>query len=658
MAYNKQQSVDAIRVLGIDAIEKSKSGHPGVVLGAAPMAYTLWSEHMRINPENPEWFNRDRFVLAAGHGSMLLYALLHLSGFDTTMEDIKNFRQWNSKTPGHPEYGHTAGIDATSGPLGQGIPMGVGMALAESHLAAKYNTAEYNVVDHFTYVLCGDGDLMEGVTAEAASFAGHQQLGKLVVMYDSNDICLDGDLDAAMTENVRARFDAYGWQTLLVEDGNDLAAINRAITEAKMDLDRPTLIEIKTIIGYGAGEKAGTNAVHGAPLGEVGANAAKETYNWTLAPFEISEDIYADYKEAVALRGQQANEAWDALFTKYAAQYPTQAKELKDAIEGKLPENLDEMMPRYEVGFMQATRNSSHDAINALASAIPNFLGGSADLAHSNMTMIKTEGLCTPNARTNRNIQYGVREFAMAVIMNGIALHKGLKTFGATFFVFSDYLKPAVRMAALMGLPVTYVLTHDSIAVGEDGPTHEPIEQLAGLRAIPNVNVLRPADAMETQQAWLMAVRETKRPTILVLTRQNLPVLETTGVEIAKGATIAYEDKDFDQIIIATGSEVSLAVESAKKLAELGQKTRVVNIVSTNLFDQLSKAEQEVFLPLSVRKRLGVEMGASVSLARYVGLDGKVLAIDTFGASAPGDVLIREFGFTVENVIAQMNDLK
>ncbi|MGL4663246.1 MAG: transketolase [Culicoidibacterales bacterium] len=651
MTYNKQQSVDAIRVLGIDAIEKSKSGHPGVVLGAAPMAYSLWSEHMHVNPSNPEWFNRDRFVLAAGHGSMLLYALLHLSGFDTSMEDIKNFRQWDSKTPGHPEYGHTAGIDATSGPLGQGIPMGVGMALAEAHLAAKYNKAEYNVVDHFTYVLCGDGDLMEGVTAEAASFAGHQQLGKLVVMYDSNDICLDGELDAAMTENVRARFDAYGWQTLLVEDGNDLTAISRAITEAKADLNRPTLIEVKTIIGYGAGEKAGTNAVHGAPLGEAGAVAAKETYNWNLAPFEISEEIYADYKEAVAMRGAKANEEWNTLFANYAAKYPEQAKELEDSIAGKLPVNLADVMPKYEVGFMQATRNSSHDAINALAGALPNFLGGSADLAHSNMTMIKTDGLCTPQSRTNRNIQYGVREFAMAVIMNGIALHKGIKTFGSTFFVFSDYLKPAVRMAALMGLPVTYVLTHDSIAVGEDGPTHEPIEQLAGLRAIPNVNVLRPADAMETQQAWLMAIRETKRPTILVLTRQNLPVLETTGVEISKGATVAYEDAGFDQIIIATGSEVSLAVESAKELAKLGQKTRVVNMVSTNLFDQLSKEEQEHFLPLSVRKRLGIEMGASLSLARYVGLDGKMLAIDTFGASAPGDILIREFGFTVENVV-------
>lgn len=654
---NKQNSVNAIRALGIDAIEKSKSGHPGIVLGAAPMAYTLWSEHMRINPENPEWFNRDRFVLAAGHGSMLLYALLHLSGFDTTIEDIKNFRQLNSKTPGHPEYGHTAGIDATSGPLGQGIPMGIGMAIAETHLAAKFNKPELNIIDHYTYVICGDGDLMEGVTAEAASFAGIQGLGKLVVLYDSNDICLDGELKDAMTEDVRARFEAYGWQTVLVEDGNNLNEINKAITIAKADVNRPTLIEVKTVIGFGAGEKAGTNAVHGAPLGPEAAQKAKDVYNWNLAPFEISDDIYADYKENVATRGCEENVKWDQLFKKYEELYPLEHRRLLDAIEGTIPEDFDECLPTYSVGHSQATRNSSHDAINAIANHYSEFLGGSADLAHSNMTAIKGEELFSKNNRHARNIQYGVREFAMASMMNGIALHKGLKTFGSTFFVFSDYLKPAIRMAALMNLPVTYVFTHDSIAVGEDGPTHEPIEQLAGLRAIPNVNVLRPADAMQTQKSWMMALRETSKPTILVLTRQNLPVLESGSASISEGAVIAYEAENFDRIIIATGSEVHLAVNAAIELKKTGINVRVVNIVSTNLFDTQSLTTKEKYLPNNIRKRLAVEMASSLGLVKYIGLDGASLSIDTFGASAPGDILISEFGFTVENVVSKTTEL-
>ncbi|NMH33478.1 transketolase [Streptococcus sanguinis] len=656
-----QLSVNAIRFLGIDAIEKSKSGHPGVVMGAAPMAYDLFTKQLRINPEEPNWINRDRFVLSAGHGSMLLYALLHLSGFkDVSMEEIKNFRQWGSKTPGHPEFGHTAGVDATTGPLGQGISTATGFAQAERFLAAKYNRDGYPIFDHYTYVICGDGDLMEGVSAEAASYAGLQKLDKLVVLYDSNDINLDGETKDSFTEDVRARYEAYGWHTALVEDGTDLAAIDAAINEAKAS-GKPSLIEVKTVIGYGSPNKQGTNAVHGAPLGAEEAEATRKALGWDYAPFEIPEEVYADYRTNVAERGAAAYDAWKQLVEDYKQAHPELAAEVAAIIAGQDPVEIKpEDFPVLESGFSQATRNSSQDALNAAAKVLPTFLGGSADLAHSNMTYIKEDGLQDDAHRLNRNIQFGVREFAMGTILNGMALHGGLRVYGGTFFVFSDYVKAAVRLSALQGLPVTYVFTHDSIAVGEDGPTHEPIEHLAGLRAIPNLTVFRPADARETQAAWYLALKSQSTPTALVLTRQNLTVEEGTNFDkVAKGAYVVYETgADFDTILLASGSEVNLAVAAAKALVAEGAKIRVVSVPSTELFDAQDAAYKEEILPNAVRRRVAIEMAASQPWYKYVGLDGAVIGIDQFGASAPAGKVLEEYGFTVEHVAEVVKNLK
>lgn len=647
-------SVNAIRFLGVDAIEKSKSGHPGVVMGAAPMAYSLFTKQMRINPEQPNWINRDRFILSAGHGSMLLYALLHLSGFkDVSIEEIKNFRQWGSKTPGHPEYGHTAGVDTTTGPLGQGISTATGFAQAERFLAAKYNREGYNIFDHYTYVICGDGDLMEGVSGEAASYAGLQKLDKLIVLYDSNNICLDGGTEDAFTENVRERYDAYGWHTALVEDGTDVDAINAAVEEAKKS-GKPSLIEVKTVIGYGSPNKQGTNATHGAPLGAEETQATRENLGWDYAPFEVPEEVYADFKTNVAERGEAAYDAWVKLVEDYKQAYPELAEEVSAILEGKDPVEIkSEDFPALEAGFSQATRNSSQDALNVAASVMPNFLGGSADLAHSNMTYIKEDGLQDSAHPLNRNIQFGVREFAMGTILNGLSAHGGLRVYGGTFFVFSDYVKAAMRLSALQGLPVTYVFTHDSIAVGEDGPTHEPIEHLAGLRAMPNLNVFRPADARETQAAWYLALKSQSTPSALVLTRQNLTVEEGTDFDkVAKGAYVVYESAaDFDTILLASGSEVTLAVKAAKVLAEEGAKVRVVSVPSTDLFDAQDAAYKEEILPSNIRRRVAVEMAATQSWYKYVGLDGAVIGIDKFGASAPAQTVIDNYGFTVENVV-------
>lgn len=654
-------SVNAIRFLGIDAIEKSKSGHPGVVMGAAPMAYDLFTKQMRVNPEVPNWVNRDRFILSAGHGSMLLYALLHLSGFqDVTMDEIKNFRQWGSKTPGHPEFGHTAGVDATTGPLGQGISMATGFAQAERFLAAKYNREGYNIFDHYTYVICGDGDLMEGVSAEAASYAGLQKLDKLIVLYDSNDINLDGETKDSFTESVRDRYNAYGWHTALVKDGIDLEAINAAIEAAKVS-GKPSLIEVKTVIGYGSPNKQGTNAVHGAPLGAEEAAATRKALAWDYAPFEIPEEVYEDYRVNVAERGKAAYDAWEKLVEEYKQAYPDLADEVAAIIAGKDPVEIKpEDFPVVETGFSQATRNSSQDALNAAAKVLPTFLGGSADLAHSNMTYIKEDGLQDDAHRLNRNIQFGVREFAMGTILNGMALHGGLRVYGGTFFVFSDYVKAAVRLSALQGLPVTYVFTHDSIAVGEDGPTHEPIEHLAGLRAIPNLNVLRPADARETQAAWYLALKSQSTPTALVLTRQNLTVEAGTDFDkVAKGAYVVYETAgDFDTILLASGSEVNLAVAAAKELEAQGEKVRVVSVPSTDIFDAQDAAYKEEILPNAVRRRVAIEMAATQSWYKYVGLDGAVIGIDKFGASAPAAKVMEEYGFTVAHVVEVVKNLK
>ena len=654
-------SVNAIRFLGIDAIEKSKSGHPGVVMGAAPMAYDLFTKQMRVNPEVPNWINRDRFVLSAGHGSMLLYALLHLSGFqDVTMDEIKNFRQWGSKTPGHPEFGHTAGVDATTGPLGQGISMATGFAQAERFLAAKYNREGYNLFDHYTYVICGDGDLMEGVSAEAASYAGLQKLDKLIVLYDSNDINLDGETKDSFTESVRDRYNAYGWHTALVKDGTDLEAINAAIEAAKVS-GKPSLIEVKTVIGYGSPNKQGTNAVHGAPLGAEEAAATRKALAWDYAPFEIPEEVYEDYRVNVAERGKAAYDAWAKLVEEYKQAYPDLADEVAAIIAGQDPVEIQpEDFPVVETGFSQATRNSSQDALNAAAKVLPTFLGGSADLAHSNMTYIKEDGLQDDAHRLNRNIQFGVREYAMGTILNGMALHGGLRVYGGTFFVFSDYVKAAVRLSALQSLPVTYVFTHDSIAVGEDGPTHEPIEHLAGLRAIPNLNVLRPADARETQAAWYLALKSKTTPTALVLTRQNLTVEAGTDFDkVAKGAYVVYETTDgFDTILLASGSEVNLAVAAAKELEAQGEKVRVVSVPSADIFDAQDAAYKEAILPNAVRRRVAIEMAATQSWYKYVGLDGAVIGIDKFGASAPAAKVMEEYGFTVAHVVEVVKNLK
>ena len=654
-----QKSVNAIKVLGVDAINKAKSGHPGVVMGAAPMAYSLFTKHLRVNPKKTDWINRDRFVLSAGHGSMLLYSLLHLSGFeDVSLEEVKKFRQWGSKTPGHPEFGHTKGIDATTGPLGQGISTAVGMALAERYLAAKYNKEGYDLFDHYTYVICGDGDIMEGVASEASSFAAVQKLNKLVVLYDSNDICLDGETKDAFSENVRARYEAYGWNTILVEDGASVEAVNAAIEQAKKS-DKPTLIEVKTIIGAGSPNRQGTNGVHGAPLGDEETALFRKEIGWENEPFDIPADVYADFKANVADRGESEYAKWEKLYEDYKAAYPKLAAELEEALTREDIKHLSkESFSFKNVGEAQATRNSSQDAINSVAAVLPTFFGGSADLSHSNMTFIKGDNLQDDAHRTERNVQFGVREFAMATVLNGLMLHGGVRVFGGTFFVFSDYLKGALRLSALQNLPVTYVFTHDSIAVGEDGPTHEPIEHLASLRTIPNTYVFRPADATETQAAWYLSQKTNDRPTSIVLTRQNLPILENSSFEkVAKGAYVVYETaSDFDTILIATGSEVALAIDVARELEKDGSKVRVVSMPSVELFEEQSKEYKEELLPLNIRRRVSLEMGNSALWYKYVGLDGLAIGIDKFGASAPANKVIEEYGFTVEAVVEKIKN--
>ena len=654
-----QKSVNAIKVLGVDAINKAKSGHPGVVMGAAPMAYSLFTKHLRVNPKKTDWINRDRFVLSAGHGSMLLYSLLHLSGFeDVSLEEVKNFRQWGSKTPGHPEFGHTKGIDATTGPLGQGISTAVGMALAERYLAAKYNKEGYDLFDHYTYVICGDGDIMEGVASEASSFAAVQKLNKLVVLYDSNDICLDGETKDAFSENVRARYEAYGWNTILVEDGANVDAVSAAIEQAKKS-DKPTLIEVKTIIGAGSPNRQGTNGVHGAPLGDEETALFRKEIGWENEPFDIPADVYADFKANVAERGENEYAKWEKLYADYKVKFPELAKELEEALTREDIKHLSkESFSFKNVGESQATRNSSQDAINSVAAVLPTFFGGSADLSHSNMTFIKGDGLQDDEHRTERNVQFGVREFAMATVLNGLTLHGGVRVFGGTFFVFSDYLKAALRLSALQNLPVTYVFTHDSIAVGEDGPTHEPIEHLASLRTIPNTYVFRPADATEAQAAWYLSQKTNNKPTSIVLTRQNLPILENSSFEkVAKGAYVVHETAaDFDTILIATGSEVALAIDVARELEKDGSKVRVVSMPSVELFEEQSKEYKEELLPLSVRRRVSLEMGNSALWYKYVGLDGLAIGIDKFGASAPANKVIEEYGFTVEAVVEKIKN--
>ncbi|WP_058307725.1 transketolase [Gracilibacillus massiliensis] len=660
----EQMSINAIRTLSIDAIEKANSGHPGLPMGAAPMAYTLWTEHMNHNPKSSKWFNRDRFVLSAGHGSMLLYSLLHLSGYDVSIDDLKGFRQWDSKTPGHPEVHHTDGVEATTGPLGQGIAMSVGMAMAEKHLAAKYNKDNHNVVDHHTYAIVSDGDLMEGISHETASLAGHLKLGKLIALYDSNDISLDGELNKSFSENVEDRFKAYGWQVIRVEDGNDTKAISKAIEEAKQNQDQPTLIEVKTVIGYGSPNKSASSASHGAPLGTDEVTLTKEYYKWEHEDFHVPDEVYQDFNKKIVEKGKEVEQKWNELFDSYKKAYPEIGKELDDAINKKLPEGWDKNLPVYEAGKDEAaTRATSGEVLNAIADAVPSLFGGSADLAGSNKTNINNAGDFSAATPDERNIWFGVREFAMAAALNGMALHGGLKVFGGTFFVFSDYLRPAVRLSAIQNLPVTYVLTHDSIAVGEDGPTHEPVEQLAAFRAMPNLSVIRPADGNEVQAAWRLAIESTDQPTALVLTRQGLPTLDGTAENAYEGVkkggyVVSPASKETpDAILVATGSEVQLAVKAQAALKEQGKDVSVVSIPSWDRFDKQDASYKESVLPKAVTKRVGIEMASSLGWERYVGIEGKTITIDTFGASANGNKIIEEYGFTVENVVKHVNEL-
>lgn len=663
----EQLSIDTIRTLAIDAIEKAKSGHPGMPMGAAPMGYQLFAKNMKHNPSNPTWVNRDRFVLSAGHGSMLLYSLLHLSGYDLPLEELKSFRQWGSLTPGHPEFGHTAGVDATTGPLGQGVAMAVGMAIAEAQLAATYNKEGHELINHFTYSICGDGDLMEGISHEAASFAGHLGLGKLVVLYDSNDISLDGELSLSFSESVQKRFEGYGWQVLRVEDGNDLGALSKAIAAAQADLSKPTLIEVKTVIGYGSpnkGGKGGHAGPHGSPLGADETKLTKQAYGWSEdLEFHVPDEVKAHFAE-VKKNGEQANAEWSASFAAYKEAYPELAAQFELAISGALPEGWNADLPKYTTEDKPlSTRVASGNALNGLAKNVPNLVGGSADLESSTMTHLKGLPQFKPGSYDGRNIYFGVREFGMAAAMNGIALHSGLKVFGGTFFVFTDYLRPAIRLAALMKLPVVYVLTHDSIAVGEDGPTHEPIEQLASIRIIPDLTVIRPADANETSAAWAYAVENTGNPVALVLTRQNLPILEGTvgnvHENVRRGAYVvsdAANGKPQAQIL-ATGSEVQLAVAAQKALAEQGIQVRVISMPSWDLFEKQSKEYKNSVLLPEVKARLAIEMAHPFGWERYTGDQGDILAIDRFGASAPGDRVIKEYGFTVENVVSKVKAL-
>jgi transketolase len=654
-------SIATIRTLSIDGVEKAQSGHPGMPMGAAPMAYKLFSQFMQHNPTNPDWFNRDRFVLSAGHGSMLLYSLLHLHGYDVTIDDLKNFRQWGSRTPGHPEVGDTPGVEATTGPLGQGVAMAVGFAMAERKLAATYNRDHYNVVDHYTYSICGDGDLMEGVSAEAASLAGHLKLGKLVVLYDSNDISLDGELHQSFSENVEDRFKAYGWQVIRVEDGNDLNEIATAIESAKAD-DRPTLIEVKTVIGYGSPNKGGKSASHGAPLGGDEVKMTKEAYKWTFEEdFYVPDEVREHYKQ-LAEKGQSEEDKWNDLFAEYKKVYPELGEELETAIKGELPVDWDKEIPVYEEGDKPATRASGGEVLNAIAKQVPSLFGGSADLASSNKTMLNGEEDFSRDNYSGRNVWFGVREFAMAAAANGMALHGGIRPYVATFFVFSDYLRPALRLSSIMKVPVTYVFTHDSIAVGEDGPTHEPVEQLASLRAIPGISIIRPADGNEVAAAWKAALESKDEPTALVLTRQGLPTLPSTKEKayegVKKGAYVVSEaNGDENGLLLASGSEVALAVEAQQALEKEGIFVSVVSMPSWDRFEKQSAEYKESVLPSHLKRRLGIEMATTLGWERYTGDEGSVLGIDKFGASAPGDRILQEYGFTVENVVTRFKQL-
>lgn len=660
MRYSQEQiddlCINSLRMLSADAVQQANSGHPGLPLGAAAMAYVLWTRFMRFNPQNPRWFNRDRYVHSAGHGSALLYALLHLTGFGLTVDDVKNFRQWNSKTPGHPEYDPDLGVEATTGPLGQGFSMGVGMAIAERFLAAQFNRPGFNVVDHFTYAITSDGDLMEGITSEAASLAGHLKLGKLIYLYDDNHISIEGDTAITFTENVEDRFKAYDWHVQRVANGNDVEAIAAAIQEAQYENERPSLIMVRTHIGYGSPKQDNASA-HGEPLGEEALKVTKENFNWPLEPrFHVPSEAYTHFAQSLD-RGKKWEESWKVLMEAYRKEFGSLADDLEHQYAGDLPADWDADIPEFRtMDGGVATRVASGKVLNAIAGRVPNLLGGSADLAPSTKTLIAGSGDQDFTNPGGRNLRFGVREHVMAAIVNGMALHGGVIPYGATFLIFSDYMRPSLRVAALMNVHSIFVLTHDSIAVGEDGPTHQPVEHLISLRAIPNFTVIRPADANETAVAWKVAMTR-RKPVALILTRQKLPILDRTVYGSAdglfKGAYVLSDTKGKpDLLILATGSEVSLAIQAQEKLAhEHGIAARVVSMPSWELFLEQSQEYRDEVIPPDVKRRLAVEAGSGFGWAQWVGTCGDVISVDRFGASAPGSEVMKQYGFTVENVV-------
>jgi len=655
--------INTIRTLSMDAIQKANSGHPGAPMGLAPAAYILWKCFLKHNSKNPEWTDRDRFVLSGGHASMLLYSLLYLSGYDLTLDDIKNFRQWGSKTPGHPEFGHTPGVETTTGPLGQGFTNAVGMALAERHLATIFNHPGYEIIDHYTYMICGDGDLMEGITAEAASFGGHMGLAKLICIYDDNKISIEGNTDITFTEDVGLRFKAYNWHVIRVEDGNNLNDIHRAIKEAREETNKPSVIILRTHIAFGSPNKQDSAGAHGSPLGEEEIRLTKKNLGWDEnVSFYVPEQVIKIFGECID-KGKKAESIWKEKFEEYCSKYPVLSKKLNDSLNNSLNKGWDANLPDFSKNEGPiATRAASGKILNAISENIPYLIGGSADLAPSNNTIIKSSHDFQKNMFDGRNIRFGVREHAMGGIMSGIALHKGLRPYGGTFFVFADYMRPAIRLASLMKLPVIYIFTHDSVAVGEDGPTHQPVEHLAGLRAIPGLTVIRPADATETIEAWRLAAQTTDYPVALILSRQKLPVIDRTiyssADKLVNGAYILSDsDGKPDIILIATGSEVHITLKAGKILEEKGISVRVVSMPSWELFENTSQEYKDKVLLPDVSVRIAVEAGISMGWERYAGSSGAVIGINEFGASAPGNIVMEKFGFTSENIVQKATEL-
>ena len=658
-----QLSVNTIRTLSIDAIQKANSGHPGLPLGAAPMAYTLWQRHLNHNPADTSWANRDRFILSAGHGSALIYSLLHLTGYDLSLDDIKNFRQWDSKTPGHPEFGHVPGVEATTGPLGQGIANAVGMAMSERILANRYNTEEHAIVDHFTYALSGDGDLMEGVAYEACSLAGHLKLGKLIVLYDANDISLDGPTELSFTEDVAKRFEASEWQVLHVADGDtDLMAIDEAIAAAKQETAKPSIIIIKTTIGFGSPAKAGSASAHGAPLGEDEIAKTKAALNWPgTESFFVPQEVAAHMGQAKE-KGAATQQAWNTIFTAWAEKNPEKASEWETLRQGKLPQGWEAALPSFEAGTSLATRISGSNVLAALSDALPNLVGGAADLSCSTKSIVKDSPAFDGQSGAGRNIFFGVREHAMASIANGMSYYGMLRPFVSTFMVFSDYMRPTFRLAAMNNLPVVYVFTHDSLAVGEDGPTHQPVEHLTAMRTVPGLNVIRPCDANEAAEAWRYAMEDNTHPTALIFSRQNLPTLDRSvyaeASQAAKGAYVLSDSKEAPKaIIIASGSEVHLALDAQKQLADKNIPVRVVSMPCQEAFEAQSKEYKELVLPSSITARVSVEAGITLGWERYIGISGIAIGVDTYGASAPGNTVMEKYNFTSANVVNAVQEV-